>query len=429
MKIKSFNSGTLVKKHNHLEYIINKDLCHADNVSDFEYDLTKHNDNYFEIKEIKEEQGNFHIIYNIDEDYRSFLSVKKESRVLKLSIMAYLLELNPLKDEISVLHPENIYFKNIEDIKIGFRGHRLLPKPKINSLEQYKLLIMSTLSNYSYDKYYRNKFEALAKEKDNFLYKVNNAQNLDELREIVREELNNVQTEYLLSEKDRHKNYRKKLIYVFLSGLVVVSILSFLVAKAYTDKVNNNALEQIAEAEEQKELNTVYEKLYKGDEEEKEEAINYMKDNSDKFDKNELENTLTREKRYEELITYVPTKVAEVIEKLYSEENIDKIRELSFTFENNKILQLERQIIDDDSAMFSSGNEGFYEEQNKRLALKAVDSGYLSMAKSLNDKLQDDEVNQKIKEKEISNKEKEIAEEKDKDKKKKLEKELEELKK
>lgn len=68
---------------------------------------------------------------------------------------------------------------------------------------------MSTLSQYTFDKYYRNKFEVLSKEKDDFFHKVNNAETFEKLKEIVRHELNQVQTDYLLNEEKRKRETRK----------------------------------------------------------------------------------------------------------------------------------------------------------------------------------------------------------------------------
>lgn len=429
MKISSFNEGTLIKKHNHLEYVVNKDSTHADKVSDFEYDLTKENKDFFEVKDINEEKGSFHIVYNLDEDYKSFSQLKKENRALKLSLMKHLLNVDPLKREISYLHPMNVYFKNIENIKLGFRGHRLLPQTKVNNLEQYKLLIMSTLSKYSFDRYSRNKFEALAKEKDTFLYNVNNANNLEELKEIVNNELNEVQTEYLINERERKSKEKSQFIKYLLASVIAIAVITAIATSMYLKNLNTVAEEEIAKAEKSQNQNSVYQQLYNGNKEEKEQAINNMKENEDLFDKEEVLNALKKERMYEELIKVDPDSVPEVIEELYSREDVDKIRELSFTFEDNEILSFERKLIDDDVSIFHSGNEGHYEKQNKRFALKAVDNNRLSMAKSINDELNDKEVSDYIKQREIANKEREIKDEKDKDKKKKLEKELEELKK
>lgn len=68
---------------------------------------------------------------------------------------------------------------------------------------------MSTLSQYTFDKYYRNKFEVLSKEKDDFFHKVNNAETFEKLKEIVRHELNQVQTDYLLNEENVKEKHEK----------------------------------------------------------------------------------------------------------------------------------------------------------------------------------------------------------------------------
>src|SRR5699024_9807444 len=112
----------------------------------------------------------------------------------------------------------------------------------------------------------------------------------------------------------------------------------------------------------------------------------------DLFDKADVLNALKKERMYEELIKVDPDSVPEVIEELYSREDVDKIRELSFTFEDNEILSFERKLIDDDVSIFHSGNKVQYVKQNKRFDLKAVDNKRLSMAKSINDELNDKEV-------------------------------------
>lgn len=50
MKIRNFNEGTLVGKHNHLEYIINVDLCHISDIDEIRYDLTEPNELFLKLK-------------------------------------------------------------------------------------------------------------------------------------------------------------------------------------------------------------------------------------------------------------------------------------------------------------------------------------------------------------------------------------------
>ncbi|SGV92864.1 hypothetical protein [Staphylococcus aureus] len=425
MKIRNFNEGTLVGKHNHLEYIINVDLCHISDIDEIRYDLTEPNELFFEVKDLQKEGDYFHIIYNTDNEYNSFLSAKKESKALKLSLMDYVLKVDPLKDNITVMHPANLFFKNIEDIKIGFKGHEYLPKPKINNLEQYKLLIMSTLSQYTFDKYYRNKFEVLSKEKDDFFHKVNNAETFEKLKEIVRHELNQVQTDYLLNEEKRkretQKKYIRNLILGFVGIAIVISLISFMIVNGKQQELDS----KIAQADKQEQRSKVYENLYNGN---VDQAVKGMK-HDDSFNKEDIEKTLKKEKKYEELIELSSKNTPYVIEQLYKEGKQNKIRELAFNFENNDTLSLEKKILDKDGTAFSVGSTGKYEEQSKRLALASAKEGYVESAEDINKKLKDNEVEEEINKAKIKQLKEEKDSTKDKDEKKEIQKDIEKLEK
>lgn len=425
MNIRNFNEGTLVGKHNHLEYIINVDLCHVSDIDEIRYDLTKPNDLFFEVKDMKREGDYFHIVYNIDEEYNSFLSAKRESKALKLALMDYVLKVNPLENNITYLHPANLYFKNIEDIKIGFKGHEYLPQPKINNLEQYKLLIMSTISHFTFDKYYRNKFEVLSKEKDDFFHKVNNAETFEKLKEIVRKELNEVQTQHLMNEEKRKENYKKKYIRNLILGFVaitfLVSMIAFLIVHGKSNQLDN----EIQQAKIEQKKSKIYKNLYNGN---VDKAIEGMKKDKH-FDKEDLKKTFKKEKKYEQLISLDKKETPYVIEKLYEQKNEKEIRELAYNFENNETLQLEKDIIDKEGTAFSTGSEGHYKEQNKRLAMVSAEEGYIETAEDINKKLKDSDVEKEINKGKI----KQLKEEKDntddKDKKKELDKDIEKLEK
>ncbi|EUZ46560.1 hypothetical protein, partial [Staphylococcus aureus] len=321
--------------------------------------------------------------------------------------------------------PANLFFKNIEDIKIGFKGHEYLPKPKINNLEQYKLLIMSTLSQYTFDKYYRNKFEVLSKEKDDFFHKVNNAETFEKLKEIVRHELNQVQTDYLLNEEKRKRETRKKyirnLILGFVGIAIVISLISFMIINGKQQELDS----KIAQADKQEQRSKVYENLYNGN---VDQAVKGMK-RDDSFNKKDIEKTLKKEKKYEELIELSSKNTPYVIEQLYKEGKQNKIRELAFNFENNDTLSLEKKILDKDGTAFSVGSTGKYEEQSKRLALASAKEGYVESAKDINKKLKDNEVEEEINKAEIKQLKEEKDSTKDKDKKKEIQKDIEELEK
>lgn len=425
MKIKDFNEGSLIGKHNHLEYIVNVDLCHVSDINEISYYLTKPDPLFFEVKDLKKEGDYFHIIYNTNEEYNSFLSAKNESKALKLALMDYVLKVNPLKNNITVMHPANLFFKNIEDIKIGFRGHEYLPKPNINDLEQYKLLVMSMISTFTFDKYYRNKYEVLSKEKDDFFHRVNNAETYEKLCEIVRQELNQVQTEHLLNEEKRKKDFRKKYIRNLVIGLVAIAVVMSLISIMIVASKNKQLNDQIAKAHKQEERNKVYENLYNGH---VDKAVKQMKKNNT-FDKKDVEDTLKKEGKYESLISLDKKNINWVIEELYKEGKQNKIRELAYNFSNNDTLELEKQIIDKDGAAFSAGTTGHYKEQDIRLAKASAKEGYIQTAEDINKKYHDKDVAKEIKDAKLKELKDEKDKTKDKDKKKEIQKDIEKIEK
>jgi len=427
MKINNFNGGTLITKHNHLEYVVNRDLCHYTSLDDIQQDLTKKDDLYLDVKDIQEEGDYLHITYNTDQEYRPFSSAKHESKALKLSLLDYLLEINPLQHNLTVLNPSNLFFRNIKDIKIGYKGHDLLPKAKMSNLEQYKIIIMSMLSRFSYDKFIKNKFEVLSKENNTFFHKINNADSLLALQEIVRDELSEVQTKHLLEEKQRQKKVVSRSRKVLLGSLLTMLLLFSLISMAIIQNVVTNKEEslnnEIAKAKMAKEKSSIYENLYNGN---LNVALEGLKNNKN-FSKNDVISILKNEKAYEELIKYEPKETKYVIENLYKEKNLDKIRELSFKFENNELLNVEKNIIDSDPTIFSVGAKGGYKEQNIRLAEKALSEGYINVAEDINKEIKDKDLQKQINNRKIANLKDEIKKTKDKAKIKNLKDEIKKL--
>ncbi|UBH09805.1 hypothetical protein [Macrococcus armenti] len=429
MKINNFNGGTLVTKHNHLEYIVNRDLCHYTNLDDIQQELTKKNDLYLDVKDIEEEGDYLHIIYNTDKEYRPFVSAKRESKALKLSLLDYLLEINPLQYETTVLNPSNIFFRNIKDIKIGYRGHDLLPKVKMSNLEQYKILIMSMLSRFSYDKFLKNKFEVLSKENNTFFHKVNNADSLLTLQEVVRDELSEVQTKHLLEEKQRQKRLvsrsRKILLGSILSMLLLFTLISMAIIQNVVANKEESLNNEIAKVKVAKEKQSIYENLYNGD---LKNALKGLKNNKN-FSKADVVSILKNENAYEELLKYEPKETEYVIEKLYKEKNVDVIRELAYKLDNNEVLKTEMNIIDSDPAIFGNGAKGHYKEQNIRLAEKALSEGYVTVAEDINKDVNSKELQKQINNKKIADLKDEIKKTKDKAKIADLKDEIEKLEK
>ncbi|MDR4248598.1 hypothetical protein FO601_39085, partial [Bacillus thuringiensis] len=111
-------------------------------------------------------------------------------------------------------------------------------------------------------------------------------------------ELNQVQTDYLLNEEKRKRETRKKyirnLILGFVGIAIVISLISFMIINGKQQELDS----KIAQADKQEQRSKVYENLYNGN---VDQAVKGMK-RDDSFNKKDIEKTLKKEKKYEELI-------------------------------------------------------------------------------------------------------------------------------
>ena len=388
MKIKSFNRGTLISKHNQLEYTINKDLCNFNDVEEVKKEMLTEqeveNKYYFPLKDIKEAENYYTFEYTVEDNYSNLHSVKNESRTLKLSLLDYILEIQPLDHHYTVLDPANIYYRNIEDVKIGFRGHEWLPKEEVSDLEQYKLLILGMISKFNYARYKQNKFTLLSKEKDTFLHTVNNAESFSQLKKIVRKELNDVQTTHLLNEEQRNRTNKRMRNVSIIGAILVLTALSVIAVIIFNNQLQDNLASDFAQAEQLENENTIYRDLYH---ENYQQATQSMVD-SDDFTDEEVINIYKEQNMYEQLIEIDNNETPYVIEDLRTNEQFDTIRELAFQYEDNLVLQNELAIIDEDmTQLISADLASMYEEQMLRAANLGLENDNQQLAEDINEQI------------------------------------------
>lgn len=384
MKIQNFNKGTLISKHNQLEYLINKDLCYFNDVEEVRREMLNENEqqHYFILKDIKEADNYYTFEYTVEDGYSNLRSIKNESRTLKLSLLDYILKINPLQHNYTVLDPSNIFYKNIEDVKIGFRGHEWLPKEEISDLEQYKLLILGVISKYTYAKYKTNKYNLLSKEKDTFLHTVNNAESFSQLKAIVNTELNEVETKHLLNEEHRNRTNKRIRNVSIIGSILIIATLAIIAVFLMRTQMETNLQNQFAQAEELKQTNTIYKDLYNED---IEQATNKMAD-SDDFNEEDIINVYKEHGMYEELIELDNQETPYIIEELRNNDNTDTIRQYAFNYEDNLVLQNELAIIDEDMTYLMGANiDTMYEEQMERVAELALNNNNTSLAEEINE--------------------------------------------
>ena len=128
MKIQLFEHGTLIIYPNYqyrLEIPTKKVL--AERVEDIQ-ELQEEHPDFFTLKEIKKEKDRFILDYEMEEGFQPLLVAKPYSPILRLALLHQLLEMDPLQNskEKVLLHPRNIFFKDMKKLKFLYRSNQWL---------------------------------------------------------------------------------------------------------------------------------------------------------------------------------------------------------------------------------------------------------------------------------------------------------------
>jgi len=97
MKITLMEDATLyIDKNNQAKLELGNNLVLFESDSELE-DLKTDSKDFFELKEVTRENTKCVLTYQIDEGYQSFFEAKRYSKVIRLSLLEKVLELNPCK--------------------------------------------------------------------------------------------------------------------------------------------------------------------------------------------------------------------------------------------------------------------------------------------------------------------------------------------
>ena len=159
MKILLIDDLTAYSKGNEYVIHINDNKVLAENINELE-GLKKDNKYCFPLTSVEHEGQKYILKYSTEEGYKPIIRAKNYSKVLRLSLLERILDINPLEkfEDKVLLHPQNIFFKDLKTIKFMYRSNKLIPySHNYTELEQYKLISMSMLSEFSFEKFKINK--------------------------------------------------------------------------------------------------------------------------------------------------------------------------------------------------------------------------------------------------------------------------------
>lgn len=392
MKITLMEDATLyLKANNQCKIEFGDNIVLFEN--DFELEeLKKESPYFFTLKNVTHENKKCVLNYEIDESYESFFKAKKYSEVIRLSILERVLELDPLNkfNEKVLLHPRNIYFKDFKTIKFLYRSNQFLPSVKnLSEIDQYKLLILSMLSKYPYEKFKIKKIELLEKENNDFLNIIENAKTVSELHKLIREKLFVDETSFFRkleegNKKNRINKIQSKLIVggIFSIVIVIAIIVNMIQIKNY----KNVAAEQIKSANNSQQA---YECLARGD---NDTGIKKLKETNPS--KNELAEAYFISAKYDDAINTNQDYAKKVVIKLYTDKEEKKILDFKT---KDKYIAVEKDILSfNRNALLLDKEIVTDKEQLLRMASSFIANSDIANAKGINGKLNDEQLKKDI---------------------------------
>jgi len=392
MKITLMEDATLyLKANNQCRIELGDNIVLFEN--DFELEeLKKESPYFFTLKDVTHENKKCVLNYEIQEGYESFFKAKKYSEVIRLSVLERVLELDPLNKftEKVLLHPRNIYFKDFKTIKFLYRSNQFLPSVKnLSEIDQYKLLILSMLSKYSYEKFKIKKLELLEKENNNFLNVIENAKTVSELHKLIREKLFEDETSFFRkleegNKKDRINKIKSKLIVGSIFGVMIVG--AIIVNTVQISNYKSVAAKQIKSANNSQKA---YECLALGD---SDTGIKKLKETNPS--KKELADAYFISGKYDDAINTNQEYAKKVVIKLYADKEEKKILDFKT---KNKYIAVEKDILSfNRNALLLDKEIVTDKEQLLRMANIFIANDDIANAKGINEKLDNEQLKQNI---------------------------------
>lgn len=391
MKISLMEDITLYRKGDICKIEIKKDKVAAENLNNI---LIKYNPLDFQILDLKEEDNKYILNYKIEDGYRCIADYKKYDKTLVLGVINTILN-KTLEDTSTtfkvLLHPNNIYFRDTNDIKFIYRGNDLLPSLSTPLLEQFKLLILSLLSKHTYeqlkDKVRRKKL--LEKEKNDFLSIVENSTKFEDISELVKKELVKRQTELIFNKHKEESTFKRKSKmknYIMLGSIAGITILSILFTTGNNIKIKVECNKKISDAEN---LNNAYYTLIADDLEKGTDELE-----NTKIDKEKLANVYFATKQYSKMLEIDKKYAPKIVKQLYDDWDEDEILDLDDSIEYIKIEQ--------DILNYNKEELEFYagmiddEDQLYRIAMAHLSKEELTDAEIIQRKIDNDDLAKKI---------------------------------
>ena len=447
-KVYAFEFGTVVEEGNQVKIEMEQSQFNHDTEKEITNLPTKEDPLFLKLGSVKESEASFSFLYEKSSQLKNLTQIKTEAYPVKLSIAQEILE-QDIQDQYTraglyiSLHPSTIYYHPMQTIRYTYVANRFMPRDNHTTIERYRALIVSLLSDLPYEKCL-NSPKDVSKEGNELIKELYQQSTVPDLLALIKQSNDFITYGYIENRKKSENKIKRNYRY-WLGGVVALSLVGFSLLGV---RVSGQATQLTANYQQQLDkkdtLLRANEQFYKG---------NYNKavglyEKID-YDKKQLATNLLEKEQYQQALTVYPESLEQVIETSYANDQKEALLDLNGTKLSEKQqakLEDEKGIINGDTTSMLNTLNFLKDEQTAvRLTNKFLEIGDMNNAKKVAEKYpQNEKISEMITiaesekenyeqeqaevQKQIDKKQKKIDESKDQKEKETLQKEIQDLK-
>ncbi|GMG76954.1 hypothetical protein ICR95_25655 (plasmid) [Priestia megaterium] len=206
-KSNMFLEGTLKVEGRKCEYRISTSLTKIDAVSELK-PLKSPSHLFFDCTEIHYDKQYTILNYEIEEGFVPLPRARKQAPLQKLAIAENLLTFRFLGESeyTTFLYPENLYFKQLQEVKALYRGLKGLTNPiDQNDFYYIQCLIVYLFTKHSFDSLRKQGIYSVYEDLSDFLKHIADARNFDDIEIAIVRERERLQETYMKELDSKRK--------------------------------------------------------------------------------------------------------------------------------------------------------------------------------------------------------------------------------
>lgn len=219
--------GTFRRLNNKISIKIDKTQFRYENIAELN-ELKKPEPNFLDLENIVENHGQVELTYKLSNQLKSLKNLPKEKKAIRVSIAKKIMEQNILSEtnyHVS-LNPANMWYYPMNNVWYAYRANELMPyDDNFSALQQYKALLLYSLTGTPYERLLNDPKEAIAQTKDELLKQIINAKDTDELTLVINSIDDYVNYHEWQKVEQAEKSTKHKM-YAIIAGVIVIAVIA-----------------------------------------------------------------------------------------------------------------------------------------------------------------------------------------------------------